>query len=44
MGGNYMDDNIQLTELRKIAKEKGMKNISKLKKNELIELLESTEL
>ena len=39
-----MDDNIQLTELRKIAKEKGMKNISKLKKNELIELLESTEL
>lgn len=31
---------MQLSELRKIAKDKGLKNISKLKKNELIELLE----
>ena len=34
-----MDSSMQLTELRKLAKEKGLKNISKLKKDELIELL-----
>ncbi len=39
----YMFDNMQLTELRKIAKERGLKNITKLKKDELIELLKSTE-
>jgi len=38
-----MYNNMQLTELRKIAKEKGLKNISKLKKEELIKLLEETE-
>ena len=38
-----MDSNMQLTELRKLAKEKGLKNISKLKKEELLELLNSTE-
>ncbi len=38
-----MYDNMQLTDLRKIAKERGLKNISKLKKNELIELLIETE-
>ena len=38
-----MDSSMQLTELRKIAKERGLKNISKLKKNELLELLNSTE-
>lgn len=38
-----MDNNMQLAELRKIAKERGIKNISKLKKDELIELLKSTE-
>ena len=37
-----MDSNMQLPELRKLAKERGLKNISKLKKNELIELLEQT--
>ena len=39
----YMYDNMQLAELRKIAKERGLKSITKLKKNELIELLKSTE-
>ena len=39
----YMYDNMQLTELRKIAKEKGIKSITKLKKDELIELLKNTE-
>ena len=34
---------MQLPELRKIAKEKGIKNVTKLKKNELIELLKDTE-
>ncbi len=38
-----MDSSMQLTELRKIAKERGLKNISKLKKNELLELLNETE-
>lgn len=38
-----MDDNMQLVELRQIAKDKGLKNISKLKKSELIELLEDYE-
>ena len=38
-----MYDNMQLTELRKIAKEKGLKSITKLKKDELIELLKNTE-
>ncbi len=38
-----MDNNMQLVELRKIAKEKGLKNISKLKKNELIEALNELE-
>lgn len=38
-----MEDNVQLTELRRMAKERGLKNISKLKKNELIELLNNTE-
>ena len=37
-----MDKNMQLTELRQIAKERGLKNITKLKKDELIELLENT--
>jgi len=40
MGVNYMDNNMQLSELRQIAKDKGLKNISKLKKDELIKLLE----
>ena len=38
-----MDSSMQLTELRKIAKEKGLKNISKLKKDELLELLNNEE-
>lgn len=38
-----MDNNMQLSELRQIAKDKGLKNISKLKKDELIELLEGLE-
>ena len=38
-----MDNNLQLAELRKIAKEKGLKNISKLKKDELIEVLTNLE-
>ncbi len=38
-----MENNLQLVELRKIAKEKGLKNISKLKKDELIELLNNLE-
>ena len=38
-----MYDNMQLVELRKIAKERGLKSITKLKKDELIELLKSTE-
>lgn len=38
-----MDNNLQLVELRKIAKEKGLKNISKLKKDELIEVLSNLE-
>lgn len=36
----YMEDNIGLTELRSLAKEMGLKNLSKLKKSELIELIE----
>lgn len=35
-------EDMQLPELRKIAKERGLKNISKLKKDELINLLENT--
>ncbi len=38
-----MDDNMQLSELRNLAKEKGIKNISKLKKQELIDLLKDLE-
>ncbi len=38
-----MDNNLQLAELRKIAKEKGLKNISKLKKDGLIEVLTNLE-
>lgn len=38
-----MENNMQLPELRKLAKEKGLKNISKLKKDELIELLNKEE-
>ena len=38
-----MESKISLVELRKIAKEKGLKNISKLKKDELIQLLKETE-
>ncbi len=38
-----MEDNMGLTELRELAKEKGLKNISKLKKSELIELLQGTD-
>ena len=38
-----MDNSMQLSDLRKIAKERGLKNISKLKKDELIELLNSNE-
>lgn len=38
-----MDNSLQLVELRKIAKEKGIKNISKLKKDELIEVLNNLE-
>ena len=34
-----MENNMQLSELREIAKERGLKNISKLKKDELIENL-----
>lgn len=37
-----MENNMQLSELREIAKERGLKNISKLKKDELIELLKNT--
>ena len=40
MGFNYMDFYMLLSELRQIAKDKGLKNISKLKKDELIKLLE----
>ena len=36
-------EKISLNELREIAKEKGITNISKLKKNELIDLLENLE-
>lgn len=32
---------MQLSELRELAKERGLKNISKLKKDELIELLKN---
>lgn len=40
MGGNYMDlENYTLVELRQLAKEKGIKNTSKLKKEEIIEEL-----
>ena len=35
---------MQLSELRQIAKERGLKNISKLKKDELFELLRRNEL
>ena len=35
-----MEDNMQLPELRKLAKDNGIKNVSKLKKSELIELLQ----
>ena len=38
---NYED--FTLVELRQLAKEKGAKNVSKLKKDELIEFLESLE-
>lgn len=38
-----MDSNMQLAELRNLAKERGLKNISKLKKDELIEMLKNTE-
>lgn len=39
-GGNYMDlENYTLVELRQLAKEKGIKNTSKLKKEEIIEKL-----
>lgn len=34
---------MQLPELRELAKERGLKNISKLKKSELIELLKAEE-
>ena len=37
-----MDNNMQLSELREIAKERGLKNISKLKKDELLELLNNS--
>ena len=33
---------MQLSELREIAKERGLKNISKLKKDELLELLNNS--
>ena len=36
-------ENMQLSELRELAKEKGLKNISKLKKDELINLLKENE-
>ncbi len=39
-----MEINMQLSELRQIAKERGLKNISKLKKDELFELLRRNEL
>lgn len=43
MGVNvYMEDNMGLTELRSLAKEMGLKNTSKLKKNELIELIQES--
>ena len=38
-----MDENMQLPELRKLAKDRGIKNVTKLKKNELIELLKDTQ-
>lgn len=38
----YMEDNMGLTELRSLAKEMGLKNISKLKKNELAQLIKDT--
>ena len=38
-----MEENMQLPELRELAKERGLKNISKLKKSELIELLKAEE-
>ena len=45
MGGqNFMYDNMQLAELRKVAKEMGLKNITKLKKSELIEVLKKESL
>ena len=37
-------ENMQLSELRELAKEKGLKNISKLKKDELINLLKESEI
>ena len=39
-----MDKGMQLSELREIAKERGLKNISKLRKDELIELLNNLEI
>ena len=36
-------ENMSLTELKEIAKEKEIKNISKLKKEELIEVLKQTQ-
>ena len=36
-------EEMTLTELKELCKEKGLKNFSTLKKNELIELLSSTE-
>lgn len=39
MGANMDFENCTLVELRQLAKEKGIKNTSKLKKEELIEAL-----
>ena len=36
-------ENYTLVELRQLAKEKGIKNVSKLKKEELVELLSGNE-
>lgn len=38
-----MIDNMQLTELRELAKQKGLKSVTKFKKSELIELLKEIE-
>ena len=40
IGGFYMDlENATLVELRQLAKEQGVKNVSKLKKLELVAIL-----